>query len=112
MSLTNVYISIVIIAVVTFFTRVFPFLFYGHKEPPQVILFVGKYIPPVIITILVIYCLKDIEFYILPYGLNEIIAVLLVFLLHRWGRNPLISIFGSTLAYMFLTQTAVIQKIM
>jgi branched-subunit amino acid transport protein AzlD len=99
-------------AAVTFFTRVFPFLFYRHKKPPEIILFVGKYIPPVVITILVVYCLKDIDWGKAPYGFNEMLAVLLVFILHGWRRNPLLSIFGATLFYMFLAQTAVINRLM
>lgn len=112
MSLTNVYLSIAIIAAITFFTRVVPFLFFRNRKPPEVILFVGKYIPPIVITILVIYCLKDIRWDKIPYGLNECIAVSLVIILHLWRRNSLISIFGATIAYMFLLQSDILSNIM
>jgi len=112
MTLTNVYISILIMVAVTFFTRVFPFLFYGHNKPPKIIFFVGKYIPPVVITILVIYCLKDVTWGRVPYGFNEMIAVLLVVMLHVWWRNPLLSIFGATLFYMYLVQSAVLNGLL
>ncbi|VBB08336.1 branched-chain amino acid transport azld [Lucifera butyrica] len=105
MNITDIYLSILIIAAVTFFTRAFPFLFFHNRKPPEIILFVGKHIPPIIITILVIYCLKDIHWNQAPYGLNECIAVALVIILHLWRRNSLISIFGATIVYMFLIQS-------
>jgi len=111
MSLTNVFISIAIIAAITFLTRVFPFLFFRKGKIPDLILFVGKYIPPTVITILVIYCLKDISFGILPYGCNELIAVVLVVFLHLRLGNPLVSIFGATFVYMFLIQSDVIKRL-
>lgn len=110
MSLTNVFVAIAIISLITIATRSFPFLFFSGKQPPEVFLFIGKYIPPVIITILVLYCLKDIEWGGVPHGLNEILAVMAVLLLHGWKRNPLLSIFGSTILYMLLLQTGVLNN--
>ena len=110
MSLTNVFISIAIMASITFLTRVFPFLFFRKGETPEFIIFIGKYIPPTLITILVIYCLKDISFEIIPYSCNELIAVVMVIVLHLRLRNSLVSIFGATLIYMFLIQSDVIKR--
>lgn len=112
MSLTNVLIAIAVIAVITFFTRAFPFLFFNNGKPPQTVLFLGKYIPPVIITILVFYCLKDISWTKVPYGSNEIAVVLLVVMLHTWKRNPLLSIFGATAVYMMLLKTGIVNKVL
>lgn len=111
MTLTNVFISIAIMAAITFLTRVFPFLFFRNGQPPSVILFIGKYIPPALLTILVIYCLKDISFVIFPYGCNELIALLIVIVLHLRLSNPLISIFGATLVYMFLVQSNIMSSL-
>jgi branched-subunit amino acid transport protein AzlD len=97
---------------ITFFTRVFPFLFFGRKKPPEIIGFVGKYIPPVVITILVLYCLKDINLDKAPYGLEELLAVITVIVLHLWRGNPLLSIFGATVLYMSLLQSAVLTRVM
>lgn len=112
MTLTNAFLAIIIIAAVTFFTRVFPFFFFGKKQPPAIISFVGKYIPPVVITILVLYCLKDINFSLAPYGLNEAIATAVVIVLHLWKGNPLLSIFGATILYMFLLQSGILASFM
>ena len=111
MNLTNVYICIAIMAAITFLTRVFPFLFFRNGKPPEVILFIGKFIPPTLLTILVIYCLKDIHFEKGPYGGNELLAVILVIILHLRLGNPLISIFGATLVYMFLIQSDILSRL-
>lgn len=111
MSLTNVFIAIAIMAAITFLTRVFPFLFFRNGQPPEVILFIGKYIPPTLITILVIYCLKDINLVNTPYGCNELIAAIMVVALHLRLGNPLISIFGATAVYMFLIQSEIIGRL-
>jgi branched-subunit amino acid transport protein AzlD len=106
MDVTNVLLSILIMALITLLTRAFPFIFFHTNKPPATILYIGKHIPPVVITILVVYCLKDVCLAAAPYGANELIALLTVVLLHRWRRNPFISIFGATILYMFLVQTA------
>ena len=54
--------SIVIILVVAgtiFFTRLIPFLFFPKgKEIPPMVQYLGKVLPPAVIGMLVIYCLK------------------------------------------------------
>ena len=54
--------SLVIIAAVAgtiFFTRLCPFLFFPPGKPiPPVIQYLGKVLPPAVIGMLVIYCLK------------------------------------------------------
>ena len=89
--------SLVIIAAVAgtiFFTRLCPFLFF----PP------GKVLPPAVIGMLVIYCLKAVSITSYPYGLPEFIAVAVVILLHVWKRNNLLSIGVGTVLYMVLIQ--------
>lgn len=111
MNLTNVLLAIALMTAITFLTRVLPFLFFRKQQPPEIVLFVGRYIPPVLLTILVIYCLKDIKWSQSPHGFNEIIAVSTVVILHLKFRNTLISIFAATLLYMFLIQSAVLTKL-
>jgi len=111
MKLNDVYIAIAIMAGITFLTRAFPFLFFRNRKPPAAVLFIGRYIPPVLITILVVYCLKDASWGNAPYGLNEVLAVGTVIVLHLWRRNALISIFGATLLYMFLLQSGFVTRL-
>ena len=48
-----------VIAVVTWVLRAFPFLLFGNRPLPKVIRYLGKALPPAIMTVLVIYCLRD-----------------------------------------------------
>ena len=58
---------IAVTALFTFLTRAVPFLFFGGKKTsPPWILFLGRVLPPAIIAILVIYCLRNIPRQRLP----------------------------------------------
>lgn len=104
----SVFRSLVIIAVVSgtiFFTRLFPFLFFPPgKEIPPLVQYLGKVLPPAVIGMLVIYCLKGVHPMTYPYGIPEAVSVLTVVLLHFWKRNNLLSIGAGTVLYMFLVQ--------
>lgn len=111
MSATNIAISIVIMALITFLARAFPFIFFRTKKPPEMVIFIGKYAPFSVITILVIYCLKDVSFLKPPFGLNELIAIMFVIILHLRFKNFFISIFLSTFIYMLLVQLNILSFI-
>ncbi len=96
--------AIIVMAIVNLITRVVPFLFFRGKELPSPILFLESYFPAVIMTILVFYSLKDIDFHSAPYGAFEMSAVGMTIALHLIFKNYLLSIFGSTIFYMALVQ--------
>ena len=98
-------LAILVIVLATFFTRLFPFLFFrkGQAIPP-VILYVGRYLPPTIITIILVYSFKSAELAAYPYGLPELIAAAFAVVMHLWLRNFLFSILGATILYMVLIQ--------
>ena len=95
---------VAVMAAVTFLLRALPFLVF-HKETPPYISFRGKVLPPAIIGMLVIYCLKDVDIFRAPYGLPELIAGLSVVGLQAWKRNSLVSILAGTVIYMVLIRT-------
>ena len=58
-----------------FFTRLIPFLFFPKgKEIPPIIRYLGRVLPPAVIGMLVIYCLKNVSVLAVPFGLPEFIA--------------------------------------
>ena len=59
-------------------------------------------VPYAVMAMLVVYCLKGISFVKMPFGLPEMISVVLVVVLHVWKRNTLLSIVGGTICYMVL----------
>ncbi len=89
-------------ALLLFLLRAFPFLVFSKKEPPAIIRFVEKYIPSMIIAILIVYCLKDIQVTAFPFGLPSLIGIGATVFLHLWRNNSMISIFGGTIIYMVL----------
>ena len=105
--MTTVYAiaMIAVAAVCTFATRVAPFLlFNGSKPIPLIIRYLGSTLPPAVIALLVVYCLKNVTWLAPPHGAPEVLAIAAVALLHwRWG-NVLVSIAGGTALYMVLVQ--------
>ena len=96
---------ILISAAICFTLRLAPFIiFRDEASVPPVIRYVGRYLPPAIVTGIVIYCIKDINITVFPYAVKEICATALVIALHLWKRNTLLSVFAGTAAYMFLVQ--------
>jgi len=96
---------IVVMALVTMATRFLPFLIFGeNKKTPPLITYLGKVLPFAIMGMLVVYCLKDVAFLEAPFGLPEMIGIVIVAVLHLWKRNSLLSIGVGTVCYMLLVQ--------
>lgn len=96
---------VVVLALVTFLTRVLPFLVFPAGKPtPKIIKYLGTVLPYAIMGMLVVYCLKDVAPFAFPFGLPELIAAVLVVLLHLWKKNTLLSIGAGTVCYMLLVQ--------
>ena len=98
--------AIAVMAVVTFLTRALPFLLFDRGErPPKLVLYLGRVLPPAIIAMLIIYCLRGVSF-LTPGGwVPQLLCVGVVVVLHLWKHNNLLSIFGGTALYMALVQT-------
>lgn len=100
--------SIAVMAAVTFLTRVLPFLLFDRGgQPPKVVLYLGRVLPPAVIAMLIVYCLRNIQFAFGPDLAGwapQLIAAAAVVVLHLWKHNNLLSIFGGTVLYMVLVQ--------
>ena len=96
---------ILAVAAGTQLTRWLPFwLFPEKKQPPAVVAYLGKVLPPAMMGLLVVYCLKNVSFFAGSHGIPEIAASAVVVGLHVWKRNTLLSIAVGTVLYMFLIQ--------
>lgn len=97
--------SVAVMAAVTFLTRVLPFLLFDRGEkPPRVILYLGRVLPPAIIAMLIVYCLRGISFATPAGWVPALLASLAAVGLHVWKNSDLLSIFGATILYMVLVQ--------
>ena len=97
--------AIAVMAIVTFLTRVLPFLLFDRGEsPPKLVLYLGRVLPPAIIAMLIIYCLRGVTFAAPGGWVPQLLCVAVVVALHLWKHNNLLSIFGGTVLYMVLVQ--------
>jgi len=101
-TLTEALIAVPLMGLVILATRAFPFLLFSRRDPPALIRFVERFIPPMVMAVLVVYCLKDIQWAAWPSGIREISALALVVTLHLWKKNAMLSIFGGTAFFMLL----------
>lgn len=100
--------SVLIVAVtaaITIALRFLPFLIFGeNRKTPPLVAYLGQVLPYAIMGILVVYCLKGMDFTAAPFGIPEIIGCAVVAGLHVWKRNTLLSIGLGTVCYMLLVQ--------
>ncbi|MBS4784530.1 MAG: branched-chain amino acid transporter permease [Clostridiales bacterium] len=102
---TETWIMILAVALGTMFTRFTPFLLFpDSKEPPQVVIYLGRVLPPAMMGLLVVYCLKGVSLTSGSHGIPEAAAILLTGLLHLRWRSTLLSIGAGTVLYMVLVQ--------
>jgi branched-subunit amino acid transport protein AzlD len=99
---TKILLATLAMGAVTLLCRATPFLFFMRRRPPAVLDYLQRYIPPVVMTLLVLNALKGIRPGEYPYGLPELASMALVAGLQLWRRNVLVSIGGGTALYMIL----------
>jgi branched-subunit amino acid transport protein AzlD len=107
MQLTGIQTLIMIFSIAfgAMLTRFLPFiLFPENRKAPQFITYLGKVLPPAMMGLLVVYCLKGLSIVRSPHGIPEFISIAVIVVLHRWKNNVLLSIGAGTIAYMFLIQ--------
>lgn len=111
MALTPIqtFIIICMVTLGTIITRFLPFiLFQDNKGNNLYINYLGKVLPNSAIGLLVVYCLKGINFKSPIYGIPEAIAIISITVLHYWKGNTLLSIGVGTVIYMVLVQVVFI----
>ena len=94
--------AIAVVALVTWGLHAAPFLLFGSCPLPKTMRYLGKALPPAIMTVLVIYCLRNTRFDHSPFGIPELAACALVALLQIVKRNMYLSIIAGTVCYMVL----------
>ena len=101
---STLYLSAVICiaAAVTWLTRALPFLIFGKRELPDMAAYLGNVLPPAIMAVLVIYCLRDVSFSESPYGIPQAGACMLVAAMQKLFGNMYLSIILGTACYMLL----------
>ena len=100
---TYLILSISVIAAVTAALRFIPFaVFSANRKTPEIIVYLGKFLPYAIMAMLVVYCLKSVSLLAAPFGLPELIGVLVVgfaalgesFVADIWKKPDLVQSYG------------------
>ncbi len=105
MTTTRIAALVAVMAVITFLTRALPFLLFGRGgEPPKVVLYLGRFLPPAVIAMLIVYCYRGTSFAAPGQWVPGLIAGSAVIILHVWKKNNMLSIVGGTILYMILVQ--------
>ena len=99
-------VLVAVMAIVTILLRFLPFFIFSKETPPY-ITYLGTVLPPAIIGMLVIYCLRETELTTAPFGIPELLAALIVVLMQVWKRNSVLSILAGTVIYMVIIQSLV-----
>lgn len=103
MSFRQEVITIGMVVLGTMLTRFLPFILFPDNKPtPPVIKRIGKVFPSAIMGMLVIYCYRQLPSIGWDSGLLQVIAGLVVAVVHVKWRNMLVSIASGTVVYMLL----------
>lgn len=95
---------IAVCAVCTLLERALPFLLFRGKEVPEPVRDLGKMLPMAIITTLIFYCVRNVEFSAAAEWAPQLISCAVTALLHLWRGSTMLSIAGGTVCCMVLTQ--------
>ena len=90
------------IGIIVFCERLFPFAVFSKRKPGKLIHIFERYIPPVVMLVLLIYSLRDVRFASLEQWVPSISAITFTIITYLWKKNTLVSIFGGTIIYMIL----------
>ena len=104
MTLTEQIVTIGLCVLGTMLTRFLPFWVFRGGQVPAYVRYLGRALPGAIFGMLVVYCLKGVQWTAGTHGLPEILAILVIIGLHRWKKQMLVSIAGGTVCYMLLVQ--------
>ena len=98
-------IIIAVIAILTFAARLFPYVIFGRgNKVPELVIFLGQVLPPAVMVLLIVYCIRNISIFVYPYGIPEFSAILLTAILFVTVKNNLVAMISGTVLYMILIQ--------
>lgn len=102
MNLWQKLVTIAIAAATNFGLRYLPFGFFKGNRVTPFIKGLGNFLPPAIMSMLVVYCFRNVNWLGASHGLPEVIAGLVTAGLHLWRGQIFLSLLGGTACYILL----------
>ena len=112
-------LTVLAVALGTQITRWLPFLLFPeNRQPPAVVRQLGQLLPPAVMGLLIVYCLRNLSFartltlhfgtaaLTVPEIAPALLCIAVVAALQVWRKNTVLSVFAGTLLYMLLIQRA------
>ena len=98
--------AVVLAALLTFATRLAPFVLFGTRgKVPPAVEYLGRVLPPALMALLVVYCLRSGLWTMDSRTLlPQLVCAALAAGLQLWKHNELLSIGAATGLYMLLVQ--------
>lgn len=110
---THAFLIVTVMVIITAITRMTAFLVFDHgQDLPRIAKYLGKTLPPAVMSFLLIYCLKGIDFTKGQRGIPEIVCTVLALVLHAIKRSVFLSICLSTALYMIMIRPELVHKIL
>lgn len=98
-------LTVAVVVAATLLTRFSAFLIFPlGKKAPDFVQYLGKALPAAVMGMLVVYTFKDTIVFSYPYGVPELIALIVTVGMHLWKRNMFMSIGIGTIVYMLIVQ--------
>ncbi|MEE1320396.1 MAG: branched-chain amino acid transporter permease [Acutalibacteraceae bacterium] len=98
-------LTVLIIFITNLFLRFAPFIAFPDNKPtPKFIKYIGKVLPASVFSLLIVYCLKNVNIFEGSHGIPELICIAVTAALQLWKKQMLISISVGTILYMLLVQ--------
>lgn len=94
---------VILLALSVMICRYLPFIIFKDSDRlPDLISYLGKYLPSAMMGLLVVYCFKDYDFLAFDETVSALLAGGVVVIVHLYKRNTILSILAGTITYMIL----------
>ena len=102
MNTRDILIIIAVSAAVTFTLRALPFIAFSGRKLPKILERLGIALPPAIMAVLIVYCLKDIPADYRTAAVPKLAGVIVTVIAYKWRHSTLIGLVAGTAVYMVL----------
>lgn len=101
MTNTQMIITVAVVVLATVLTRFLPYILFPQNRPiPKYISYLGKVLAPAVFGFLVVYCFRNVKLTTSPYGIPELIGLIVVICSFLWKRSMFLSMILGTAVYM------------